>query len=105
MIITVNRILFIDDKIEEVYQIGEKIKEKISELKQSEGLEKVSVQNILEKLNDLKQEQANLKTKLYKQINRLKDAFPTMHMSEKISKFIEQKIDLKGKKNKKDEEE
>ena len=33
MIITVNRILFIDDKIEEVYQIGEKIKEKISELK------------------------------------------------------------------------
>ena len=27
MIITVNRILFIDDKIEEVYQIGEKIKE------------------------------------------------------------------------------
>lgn len=105
MIITVNRILFIDDKIEEVYQIGEKIKEKISELKQSEGLEKVSVQNILEKLNDLKQEQANLKTKLYKQINRLKGAFPTMHMSEKISKFIEQKIDLKGKKNKKDEEE
>ena len=105
MIITVNRILFIDDKIEEVYQIGEKIKEKISELKQSEGLEKVSVQNILEKLNDLKQEQANLKTKLYKQINRLKGAFPTMHMSEKISKFIEQKIDLKGKRNKKDEEE
>lgn len=101
MVITVNRILFIDDKIEELYQIGDKIKEKINELKQSEGLEKVPVQNIAEKLNELKQEQLKLKTKLYKQINRLKDAFPTMHMSEKISSFIEQRIDFKSKRNKK----
>ena len=105
VIITVNRILFIDEKIEEIYQIGDKIKEKINELKQSEGLEKVSVQNIIEKLNELKHEQFELKTKIYKQIIRLRDAFPTMHLPEKVSKFIEQKIDLKLKRNKKDKSE
>ena len=105
VIITVNRILFIDKRIEEIYQIGDKIKEKINELKQSEGLEKVSVQNIIEKLNELKNEQFELKTKIYKQIIRLRDAFPTMHLPEKVSKFIEQKIDLKLKRNKKDKSE
>ena len=42
----------------------------------------------------LKAEQAKLKIRIYKQANRLKNAFPTMK-SETISKFLSEKIDLK----------
>ncbi len=100
VIITVNRILFIDEKIQQLHEIGDKIKEKINELKQSEGLEKISTQNITTKINELKKQQTILKIKIYKSVIRLKQAFPTMHQSETISKFIEQKIDLRNIRNK-----
>lgn len=100
VIITVNRILFIDEKIRQLYEISDKIKEKINELKQSEELEKISAQNMIAKINELKEQQAILKIKIYKLIIRLKKAFPTMQQSEAISKFIEQKIDLKNIRNK-----
>lgn len=100
MIITVNKILFIDDKIRQLYEISDKIKEKINELKQSEKLGKVANQNIATIINELKEQQAILKIKIYKLIIRLKKAFPTMQQSEAISKFIDQKIDLKKIKNK-----
>lgn len=100
VIITVNRILFIDQKIEQIYEISEKIKEKINELKQSDGLEKVSGQTITLMISELKEQQAILKIKIYKLIIRLKRAFPTMHQSEAVSKLLEQKIDFKSIRNK-----
>lgn len=100
IIITVNRILFIDEKIQQLYEISDKIKEKINELKHSEGLEKVTIQNMKAVISDLKRQQDILKIKIYKIIIRLKKAFPTMQQSETISKFIEQKIDLKKLRNK-----
>lgn len=100
VVITVNRILFIDEKIQQLYEITDKIKEKINELKQSEGLEKGAIQNMKVVISELKEQQAILKIKIYKLIIRLKKAFPTMQQSETISKFIEQKIDLKSLKNK-----
>lgn len=95
VITTVNKILFIDRKIEQLHEISHKIKEKINELKNAEGLEKTAVQNLTNVLIELKQQQAILKRKIYKRIVRLKRAFPTMQLSETISKFMEQKIDLK----------
>lgn len=100
VIITVNRILFMDKKIQQLYEIGDKIKEKINELKQLEGIEKVSGKKIAAKIAELKKQQAILKIKIYKLIVRLKKAFPTMHQSEIINKFIEQKIELKNIRNK-----
>lgn len=100
VIITVNRLLFIDEKIKQLYEIGDKIKEKINELKELEGLEKVSAPNIAARISELKEQQAILKIKIYKLIVRLKKAFPTMQQSEAISQFIEQKIDLKKLRNK-----
>jgi len=100
VIISVTKILFIDKKIQQLYEISEKIKEKINELKQAEMLEKMSTENITVVIAELKEQQAILKIKLYKLIIRLKKAFPTMQ-SETISKFIGQKkIDLKNIRNK-----
>lgn len=100
VIITVNRILFIDQKIQQIYEIGDKIKDKINELKQSEGIEKVSGQTIALMISELKEQQAILKIKIYKLIIRLKRAFPTMQQSEAVSKLLEQKIDFRNIKSK-----
>lgn len=99
VIISVTKILFIDKKIQQLYEISDKIKEKINELKQAEMIEKMSTENIISVIGELKEQQAILKIKLYKLIVRLKKAFPTMQ-SETISKFINQKIDLKNVRNK-----
>lgn len=93
VVISVTRILFIDKKIQQIHEIGDKIKEKINELKQQDIMGKVSNESITLAITQLKKQQAVLKIKLYKLIIRLKRAFPTMQ-SETISKFINQKIDL-----------
>lgn len=95
VIISITRILFIDKKIQQLYEISDKIKEKINELKQQDIMGKVSNENITLAITQLKKQQVVLKIKLYKLIIRLKKAFPTMQ-SETISKFINQKIDLKN---------
>lgn len=99
VIISVTKILFIDKKIQQLYDISDMIKEKINELKSGDMLEKVSAENITSVITDLKRKQARLKRKLYKLIIRLKRAFPTMQ-SDTISQFINQKIDLKNIRNK-----
>lgn len=99
VIITVTKMIFIDKKIEQLHEIGEMIKEKAEELKSMDVLEKVSVQNMVTVIANLKEEQAKIKKSLYRLITRLKNAFPTMQ-SETISKFINQKIDLKNIRNK-----
>ena len=96
---TVIKMLFIDKKIQQLHEISEKIKEKVEELKQVGMLGKVPTENIMIVINELKEKQAKLKKNLYKIITRLKNAFPTMQ-SETISKFINQKIDLKNIRNK-----
>ena len=107
-IITVLKIMFIDKKIRQVFEIGETIKEKIAELKNNDRLEKIrkenkenretmeSIQNLI---SELKAKQDILKIKIYKRILRLKKAFPEMH-SENLAKFMTQKISLEEIKNK-----
>ena len=98
MITSITKILFIDKKIQQLHEIGEKIKEKINELSHSDKIEKGTNENILNVIADLKHQQAILKIKIYKSVIRLKRAFPTMQ-SETISKFMNQKIDLKNIRN------
>ena len=93
-IITIYRIMLINKKISQIFEIGENIKNKLSELKDIENKE--NIQNII---NDLKTKQNILKIKIYKRILRLKKAFPDIY-SENISKFMKQKIELKELKEK-----
>ena len=99
VVISSIKVLFIDKKIEQLHEISVKLKEKISELKQTDMFEKVSRENIEEVIKELKFKQESLKLKLYKLTTRLKKAFPTMQ-SEAINKLKNQKIDLKNIKNK-----
>ena len=97
--ITIYRIMFIDKKIRQVFEIGDTLKEKIKEFKETEYKEKLSKENAQQFINELKEKQAILKFKLYKRIVRLKNAFPEMN-SENISKFMKQKIELSELKEK-----
>ena len=98
-IITITKLIVIDKKIKQIFEIGEAIKEKLAELKESTHLEKnykESIQNIVE---ELKEKQNLLKFKIYKRIIRLKKSFPEMK-SDNITKFMMQKISLEDIKNK-----
>ena len=95
VVVTIVKILFMDKKINELAQISNQIKEKISELKQA----KVPTENILAIIKDLKRKQSILRIKLYKLTKRLKNAFPTMQ-SETINKFMNQKLEIRNLKSK-----
>lgn len=97
--ITIFRIMFIDKKIKQIFEIGETIKEKISELKNIDLKEKAHIDNIQKLIEDLKMKQAILKMKIYKRIIRLRKAFPEMK-SDNLNKFMTQKISLDSLKNK-----
>lgn len=90
-IITVFKIMFIDKKIRQVFEITDTIKEKLSELKNSTILEKAHKENLQKVVAELKEKQNILKIKVYKRIIRLRKAFPEMN-SENITKFMKQKI-------------
>ena len=97
-IITIFRIMFIDKKIRQVFEISETIKEKILEIKK-QSLEENYKENLQKLINDLKLKQAILKIKLYKRIIKFRKSFPDM-TSENISKFMKQKIELRDLKEK-----
>lgn len=97
-IVTICRIMIIDKKIRQVFEIGESIKEKILELKKQNEEENYK-ENIQKMVLELKSKQDKLKMKIYKRIIRLKKSFPNMQ-SESIAQFMKQKIELKELKEK-----
>ena len=95
-IVTIFRIMFIDKKIRQIFEIGDTIKAKLAEIKNTEGVYK---ENLQKAISDLKTKQDILKIKIYKRVIRLKKAFPEMH-SENLTKFMTQKITLESIKEK-----
>lgn len=93
---TLFRIMFIDKKIRQIFEIGDTIKAKLAEIKNTEGVYK---ENLQKAISDLKTKQDILKIKIYKRVIRLKKAFPEMH-SENLTKFMTQKITLESIKEK-----
>lgn len=96
-IISNSKIRKINLKLNILSDITDNIKEKLEELKDIK--EKANILKIKNTIEELKQKQQELKETLYKQTNRLRQAFPTM-TSDKISKFLSAKIEL-VRKNKK----
>lgn len=91
-IITIFRIMFIDKKIKQVFEISETIKNKVMEIKKQSEEQKYK-ENIQQLITELKIKQDILKIKVYKRIIRLKKSFPNMH-SENIAEFMKQKINI-----------
>ena len=98
-VITITKLIVIDKKINQIFEIGDVIKEKLAELKEGVHLESPHKENIKNIINELKEKQNLLKFKIYKRIIRLRKSFPEMK-SENISKFMMQKISLEEIKNK-----
>lgn len=94
--ITIYRIMFIDKKIRQIFELGDTIKGKLVEIKNTEGIYK---ENLQKAISDLKTKQDILRIKIYKRIIRLKKAFPEMN-SENLTKFMKQKITLETIKEK-----
>ena len=99
IIISVSAMSSFEKAVGKINELGENIKEKINELKSTRGKHKeagIKEQraNTIKVIRQLKFQQAKLKYKMYKQANRLKKAFPSMK-SEIISKFLNEKIDIK----------
>src|SRR5574344_992825 len=84
----------ISKKLTQIKLLGEKIKEKLSKAvaidKQNKSENKKTIDSDLEKLQ---LQHSKLKVKLYKQLTRIKNAFPTIQ-SDSINKFLNEKIDL-----------
>ena len=98
-IITITKLIVIDKKIKQIFEIGDAIKAKLLELKESTHLEKTYKENIQNIVEELKEKQNLLKFKMYKRIIRLKKSFPEMK-SDNITKFMMQKISLEDIKKK-----
>lgn len=101
MITSLIKVKSIEKSMEKIKQINEAIKEKLEQLKElnrAKEQRKVEenaklVENIKAGIEELKLQQNKLKLGMYKQLNRLKKAFPTMQ-SEIATKFLNQKVDL-----------
>ena len=105
IIISVSTMSSFETAVNKINELGDNIREKITELKNTRGKGKhkdsdVKLQrrNTIKVIRQLRFKQAKLKLKMYKQANRLKNAFPSMK-SEVISNFLNQKFDLKKLKN------
>lgn len=97
--ITIINMKSFDSTLEKIKELGESIKAKITELKDVKEETPEKLKNMENKIEDLKRKQAILKLKLYRHVNRLKKAFPTIK-SDSITSFLSQKIDLKALKEK-----
>ena len=90
IVISVQTIVSFETAVNKINEIGDTIKEKLEEAKKN-AQENANIEYVVEKLNI---KQTRLRLKLYKQANRLKQAFPSMK-SDIITNFLNQKIDLK----------
>ena len=98
-IITVIRIKSFDSTLQAIKEMGENIKSKLNELTDLKDATPETLKNMEIKIEELKRKQALLKLKLFRQVKRLKQAFPTIK-SDSISQVLSQKIDFKALKEK-----
>lgn len=99
MLVTIFKTMTIDKKVRQVFELGENIKEKLKELRNTEVLEKNYKETTQKIIDDMRKKQFILKMKVYKRIIRVRKVFPEMN-SENIARFMKQKIELKDIKEK-----
>lgn len=98
-VVTIIKMKTFDSTLDAIKDLGETIKLKLNELKDIKDATPETLKNMEFKIEELKRRQALLKLKLYRQVRRLKKAFPNIK-SESITRFLSQKIDLKALKEK-----
>jgi len=100
VIVSYKKAIQIERKIRRLKEMGEQVKYKLEEIKKySKEEAEINIEKLQDVINELKGKQIILNQKLYKHLNRLKKAFPTMK-SEKITEFLNQKVELSNLTNK-----
>lgn len=95
-ITTIINIKNIKATLEKIESINNEIKEKLKELKKLKP-EKVSAsENVQKVIDELKRKRNRIILRLYKNVYRLKKAFPTINTKE-ITEVLSQKIDIRKK--------
>lgn len=92
VIISVNIVLGMKDKIKRVEELNEKIKEKLEEIKQKGKDLEIKNESLQAVVDDLKKRRDRIIRHSYRYVYRIKKAFPTMK-SEQITNFLNQKIE------------
>ena len=100
-IISIVKVKNIKSTLERVEKLNKEIKEKLKEIR---GMKKdtdasKSIENIQKLINKLKRKRNRTIIHLYRNVNRLKKAFPTINTKE-ITEVLSKKIDIKKLKKK-----
>ena len=98
-IITIVRMKTFDSTLDAIKDLGETIKLKINEIKEIKEATPEKLKSMELKIEELGRKQALLRLRLYRQVRRLRNAFPNIK-SESITRFLSQKIDFKVLKEK-----
>ncbi len=98
MVTSIINIKNIKSKLKRIENINEEIKEKLKELRQlrKEKETKLSTENIQQIVDNLKKKRNKTILHLYKNVYRLKKAFPAINTKE-ITEILNQKIELRKK--------
>lgn len=87
------KVLSMENNLAKMDELNNRIKEKLEEIKEK-GKNISKVDNGKDILEELKKKRERINRRLYKNVYRLKKAFPTME-SDKITKILQLKRDLK----------
>jgi len=98
-IITIVKMKTFDSTLDAIKDLGETIKLKLSEIKEIKDATPETLKSMELKIEELGRKQALLRLRLYRQVRRLRNAFPNIK-SDSITRFLSQKIDLKALKEK-----
>lgn len=87
----------IESTMQKINELGENIKLKLEELKETKNIqpEVTNHENVEKLVHELKRKQLRMKIRFYRQIKRIKMAFPTMK-SESMTKVLNQKVDFEN---------
>lgn len=104
MVVSVINVKNIKTTLDKIEEMNKEIKEKLKELKglnlkKDKEIEKTTVENIQKLVEKLKRKRNKTILRLYKNVYRLKKAFPAINTKE-ITEVLNKKIDIRRKKEK-----
>lgn len=106
MITTIVNVKNIKTTLNKIEELNKEIKEKLKEIKNINlkkekelDVEKIAIENIQKIVEDLKKKRNKIIRRLYKNVYRLKKAFPAINTKE-ITEVLNKKIEVIKKKNK-----
>ena len=104
MVISIINVKNMKSTLERIENINQEIKEKLKEMRQlrREKESKLTTENIQQMIDTLKKKRNKTILHLYKNVYRLKKAFPAINTKE-ITEILNQKIELRKKRIKKKE--